>query len=290
MNLQETCGFKMIEHFTYTSIRGHIMGLSLYGADLPKNAATVVYLHGFKGFKDWGFTPYVGARFAAAGIKFLAMNFSHNGIGHDPLEFTELERFRDNTFSLELDEALEVITQYHEGKLFGVQAGTRMGLLGHSRGGGIALLASGHPAITSICTWAAVSTFARYPQQVIDLWQQQGYLDVPNARTGQNMQLGLRIHEDLMAHMDGRLSLPAAVARLQKPLCIIHGDQDEAVSDDDARAIFEWADRALAELHIIGGGTHTFGAKHPFVGTTPHLEDVLGHTLQFFTRHLLASL
>ncbi len=280
----------MIEHFTYCSTRGHMMGLSLYGADLSRDAATVVYLHGFKGFKDWGFTPYVGARFASVGIRFLAMNFSHNGIGDDPIEFTELERFRENTFSLELDEALEVIGKYKEGKLFGASAGVPMGLLGHSRGGGIALLASGHPAIQAICTWASVSTFARYPQHVIDLWRQQGYLDVPNARTGQLMQLGWQIHEDLEAHMDGRLSLTAAVQRLQKPLCIIHGDQDEAVSDADARAIFEWADQARAELHIIQGAGHTFGAKHPFAGTHPHLEDLIGHTLKFFKIHLPASL
>ncbi len=277
----------MIQHFTYTSAQGHIMGLSLYGADLASDAATVVYLHGFKGFKDWGFTPYIAGQFARKGIRFLAMNFSHNGIGNDPLEFTELERFRDNTFSLELQEAMEVIGKYHEGKLFGAAAGVTMGLLGHSRGGGVALLASGHPAIQAVCTWASVATFARYPQHVIDLWQQQGYLDVPNTRTGQLMQLGWRIHEDLIAHMDGRLNLKVAVQRLAKPLCIIHGDADEAVSDADARVIFEWADNARTELHLIRKADHTFGAKHPFTGTNTHLEEVLQHTLSFFIQHLL---
>lgn len=277
----------MIQHLTFTTERGHMTGLSLYGAHLPANAATVVYLHGFKGFKDWGFTPYVGERFMQQGIRLLAMNFSHNGIGSDPMEFTELEKFRENTFSLELDEAIEVIQKYHGGQLFGADAGVTMGLLGHSRGGGIALLASGEAAISAVCTWASVATFARYPQHIVDIWRQQGYLDVPNTRTGQRMQLGWAIHEDLMAHMEGRLSLEAAVKRLQKPLCIIHGDADEAVSDDDARAIFEWADAAQAELHIIRDAGHTFGAKHPFAGTHPHLEEVLQHTMSFFIQHLL---
>jgi dienelactone hydrolase len=285
MNLQATLCV-MIQYFTYTSERGHPMGLSLYDGGLPAAAPTIVYLHGFKGFKDWGFVPYIGARLVAAGMRLLTLNFSHNGVHAHSTEFTELGKFRANTFSLELEEALEVIGKYHAGQLFGVEAGTRIGLLGHSRGGGIALLAAGHPAIRCVCTWAGVSTFARYPQQTIDFWQRQGYLDATNARTGQVMQIDYNLHRDLMAHLPGKLDIEAAVRALAKPLCIVHGDADEAVADADAQAIFEWADQAQAELHLIPGAGHTFGAKHPFEQSHPHLEDALNYTLQFFTSHL----
>ena len=261
------------------------MALSLYGGTLPPETPCVVYLHGFKGFKDWGFTPYLGERFAKAGIRLLAMNFSHNGIGNNPLEFTELEKFRDNTFSLEVDEAREVLEKYSDGRLFGASSNVKMGVLGHSRGGGVALVAfARHPKVAAICTWASASTFARYPKHVIDLWEQQGFLEVPNTRTGQMMHLGWRIHTDLMAHIDDKLSIQKAVSETTKPLCIVHGDADEAVSDGDARALFEWADNTQAELHIIPGAGHTFGAKHPFEGSNPLLEDALGHTLTFFTQ------
>ncbi|MFN8398004.1 MAG: dienelactone hydrolase family protein [Bacteroidia bacterium] len=277
----------MVHHLSYTSERGHPMGLSLYGADLPNNSPCVLYLHGFKGFKDWGWVPYIGERFAGKGIRLLAMNFSHNGIGHNPTEFTELEKFRDNTFSLEVEEAMEVLEQYASGKLFGARPGMALGALGHSRGGGVSLLAfARHPLIKAICTWASVSTFARYPDHVIDLWQQQGYLDVTNARTGQVMQLGWQLHKDLIEHLNGKLSIRNAVSETTKPLCIIHGGADEAVPDADAQALFEWADATQAELHLIPGAGHTFGAKHPFVGTTPELEDALQYTLDFFNQHL----
>lgn len=278
----------MVQHLAYTTERGFVTGLSLYSGHLPADAPTVVYLHGFKGFKDWGFTPYVAEQFVASGMRFLTLNFSHNGIGDDPMEFTELEKFRDNTFSLELEEALEIIGKYAAGRLFGVKSSGMMGLLGHSRGGGIALLAAHHAAIQAVCTWAAVSNFARYPAHIIEAWRQNGVLDVPNARTGQRMQLGFQIHEDLMAHYDGKLSIIGAVKSLQKPLCIIHGEADEAVSADDARAIFEWATQAQAELHLIPAAGHTFGAKHPFEQTHPHLEDAVAHSLEFFTSLLLA--
>jgi uncharacterized protein len=274
----------MVQHFSYTSERGHPMGLSLYGSHLSSKSPCVIYLHGFKGFKDWGFVPYIGQRFMESGIRLLALNFSHNGIGHNPLEFTELEKFRDNTFSLEVEEAREVMRKYSEGKLFGAIAGAPLGALGHSRGGGVALIAfAREPKVQAICTWASVCSFSRYPKHIIDLWQQQGYLDVPNARTGQMMQLGWKIHEDLMAHIDDGLNIQKAVAEMRKPLCIIHGEADEAVPDSDARSIFEWAERAQVELHLIPEAGHTFGAKHPFEQTHHHLEDALAHTMNFFT-------
>jgi dienelactone hydrolase len=281
----------MVQHFSYTSAQGHVMGLSLYGGNLAPETPCILYLHGFKGFKDWGFTPYLGQRFAEAGFRMLAMNFSHNGIGDNPLEFTELEKFRDNTFSLEVEEAREVMEKYSQGKLFGATPGAKMAVLGHSRGGGVALISFATDVkVQAICTWASVSTFARYPKHVIDLWEQQGFLEVPNTRTGQMMHLGWKIHSDLMHHIDGRLSIQKAVAATSKPLCIVHGDADEAVSDADARALFEWADNAQAELHLIPGAGHTFGAKHPFEGTNPLLEDALGHTLTFFHRHLNSAI
>jgi uncharacterized protein len=100
------------------------------------------------------------------------------------------------------------------------------------------------------------------------------------------MQLGWQLHQDLMEHIGGRLNIQAAVAGMRKPLCIVHGTSDESVPEDDARALFEWADSGGAELHLIPGAGHTFGARHPFEQSNPHLEDALNHTLDFFIRHL----
>jgi pimeloyl-ACP methyl ester carboxylesterase len=199
------------------------------------------------------------------------------------MEFTELEKFKNNTFSLEVEEAREVFEKYRKGKLFGARPGVKMGVLGHSRGGGVALVAfCNHSDVKGICTWAAVSNFARYPKAVIDKWREDGVLEIKNARTGQILHLGWQIHEDLMAHQDGKLNIRNAVERCEKPICIIHGENDEAVSSDDARSIFEWAENAKAELHLIPDAGHTFGARHPFEETNPHLEDVIQHTLSFF--------
>ncbi|MBU6324677.1 MAG: alpha/beta hydrolase, partial [Bacteroidetes bacterium] len=39
----------------------------------------VIFCHGFKGFKSWGFYEYMPEAFCEEGLAFLRFNFSHNG-------------------------------------------------------------------------------------------------------------------------------------------------------------------------------------------------------------------
>jgi len=55
-------------------------------------APVVIYSHGFLGFKDWGFIPYVADKFAKAGFVFVRFNFSHNGISENPRKITDFEK------------------------------------------------------------------------------------------------------------------------------------------------------------------------------------------------------
>lgn len=284
----------MKQDLTFTTSRGHQTGLSLYGGDLPADAPCVVYLHGFKGFKDWGFVPFLGESLAKKGFRVLAMNFSHNGIGANPVEFTELDRFRDNTFSLEVEEAQEVVKAYHAGNLFGAAPGANMGLIGHSRGGGIALLASRgmtDPAIfglKAVCTWASVATFFRYPEESLAQWKKDGVIEMLNTRTKQMMQLGWQLAQDLLDHGHDQLNIEKATRMLEIPLCIVHGTEDQAVSVKDAHKLFAWADSNASEFHELAGAGHTFNAIHPFAGSNPSLDAAIAHTYNFFHHHLKA--
>ena len=54
----------------------------------PPPRTAVVVVHGFKGFKDWGFFPHLCEEIAAGGHAVVSFNFSWNGIGaDDPQEF-----------------------------------------------------------------------------------------------------------------------------------------------------------------------------------------------------------
>jgi uncharacterized protein len=276
----------MKQDFEYTTARGHRTAVTLYGADLPPDAPCVVYLHGFKGFKDWGWVPYIAECLDEFGIRLLAPNFSHNGIGPVPDQFTELDKFRDNTFSLEVEEAVEFVQAYCQGKFGAVNDDPQLALLGHSRGGGIALLSAWMlPAVRCVCTWAAVSTFARYPEATIAEWKAAGVLDVVNARTGQVLQLGYQLHEDLLAHLPGSLDIEAAVRALPQPLCIVHGSADLAVPLADGEAIANWS-YPNREFHVIPDADHVMNIRHPWGGTSAALERALSFSFDFFHTHL----
>src|SRR5689334_8311121 len=123
----------------------------------------VLVLHGFKGFKDWGMFPPFSERLAQAGFLAVTPNLSGSGVD-DTGEFSRPERFGHNTFSAELEDASRVIDALMTGRL-GAHAPSTLALVGHSRGGGVAILqTSRDPRVQALVTWAAISTVVRWPE------------------------------------------------------------------------------------------------------------------------------
>jgi len=99
----------MNKDFVLNTKKSEKIRITSYGYENLESAPCLIFVHGFKGFKDWGFWPYSGNYFAERGFFILTFNFSHNGIGENLTEFTELEKFANNTFSLELEDLNEII-------------------------------------------------------------------------------------------------------------------------------------------------------------------------------------
>jgi len=243
------------------------------GADEP--LPTVVFCHGFKGFKDWGPFPAWGRFLAEASFASVLFNFSYNGVSAEaPTEFTELEKFAQNTFTRELDDLAAVI-----------EAAASGGLMGHSRGGGTAILhAARSERVRALATWSSVSGFIERfsPEQVAD-WEKNGYTEVVNSRTGQTMRLGRVLYDDAQAHRE-QLDVTGAAKRIETPWLIVHAADDEAVPFEEAQALNEAA--ADATFEEAEGG-HTFGGAHPFAGdgiddVPPALRRVWKRTRGFF--------
>jgi pimeloyl-ACP methyl ester carboxylesterase len=104
-------------------------------------------------------------------------------------------------------------------------------------------------------------------------------------RTGQMMRLGVGLLDDVEKNTD-RLDIGRAVARLARPLLILHGDQDLSVSIDNGERLAALADPALTAFETIPRTGHTFGAVHPFAGSTDALESAIDRTATFFMKHL----
>lgn len=277
----------MPAQLTHRTHAGNRLQVTAYGTGGEGRRPVILYAHGFKAFKDWGFVPWLGGQAAAAGMIFVAFNFSHNGIGEAPGELTELARFEQNTYSLEVSELREMIQFCRQ--QFSVRGlPPPLGLMGHSRGGGMALLAARrHPEVRAVATWGAISTVDRFVREDREAWRKRGYLEVRNTRTGQVLRVGSQLLDEVERYGRSSLHILEAVRELARPLLIVHGQQDETVPVFEAEQLNIFADPALTTLRIIPRGTHTFGAQHPFAGAPPALEEAIGLTLPFFAEHLL---
>ena len=237
--------------------------------DTDQPAPLVIFSHGFKGFKDWGHFNLVAEHFADAGFVFLKFNFSHNGTTPEkPDEFADLEAFGNNNFSIEVDD-LKLMTNHSlkMNELQGKVIPDQVYLIGHSRGGGITLLAADEePLVKKVVTWASVSRFGHFwEEEVLQQWKEDGVMYIPNSRTKQQMPMYYQSYENFYANAD-RLDIPKAVKSLKAPLLIIHAEDDPVVYADSAKEMHQL--KPESELMLLSEGGHTFGAKHPWDSDT----------------------
>lgn len=253
-------------------------------ADRRRPRAAVLVLHGFKGFKDWGMFPPLADRLARAGFTAVSFNLSGSGVD-DAGEFSFPERFARATFSGDLDDIRSVLDAVSAGAL-GFPTPTSVGLLGHSRGGGLGVLASAaDPRITALVTWSAISHVHRFSPEEIGAWRARGQIDIPNTRTGQVLPIFTDFLDDIEQLGATTLDIKAAAQRLATPWLIVHGEMDSTVPVAEAQALHEASGRR-AELVRLAGTGHTFDAAHPWQGPTPSFVAASDASLGWFTRHL----
>lgn len=283
----------MNKDFVLISSRNEKINITTYGFERLKNSNCIIYIHGFKGFKNWGFVPFLGDYFSKNGFFVITFNFSHNGVGENSTEITEPDKFAKNTFSLEVEELNEIIDAYYN-NFFGensnkraCQSGRRVGIIGHSRGGAVSLLVSfKREEVGAVAVWSSIAKLDRYSERQKKEWKKNGVIEVLNKRTNQMMKLDISLLEDIESNKNGKLNLQNAVNDLNKPLLIVHGEQDLTVPFDEAKQIFDWSDKNKSELYPISSTGHTFDCKHPFEGSSKKFDLVLQKTNEFFTKNL----
>jgi len=250
------------------------------GDDRP----AVVICHGFKGFKDWGFFPVIAEQLARAGFTAVSFNFAGSGVGEDGGTFSELDRFAHVTYSAEvrdLDQILDAVANGSVGL-----APTAIGVLGHSMGGGVAVLqAARDPRVGALVTWAATARFGRlWRAEQVPAWRRTGTLDVTNQRTGEILPLSTDILDDLERNA-ALLDVSQAATLVRVPWLIAHGAADESVPVDDARALHEA--NPQSELLVLDDAGHTFGIKHPWSGSSKAFDRLYQASVAWFSRHLV---
>jgi dienelactone hydrolase len=239
-----------------------------HDAERPSRGKVVV-CHGFKGFRRWGFFPWVGERLASAGWLSAVLDFSMNGIGENPVEFGRLDLFEQNTYIRELEDLDRVLADVNE------RAPGPMGLLGHSRAS---------VDVVVLVTWNGVGKPLRFTDRQLGDWERDGRLEFTNARTGQKMGMSFDFVRDVRKN-PGRFDLAVAATRMRAPHLIVHASADMAVPVEESIELAAGRTSGCRRVEIEGS-THTFGAVHPFEGSTPALERAMDLTLEWFSEHL----
>ncbi len=247
----------------------------------------VIFVHGFKGFKDWGHFNLVANYFANNGFVYVKLNFSHNGTTPEyPVDFVDLEAFGNNNFTKELDDLGNVIDY-----IFSDESGIPPGeislknlyLIGHSRGGGAVILKANEDArVKGIAAWASVDTLSFRTDEVgLAQWKAEGVQYVYNGRTKQNMPLYYQIAEDFLQN-ESRFNIEKAMKNICRSMIAFHGANDEAVPLSAAENLHRW--NPAVRLEIVKNANHTFGGKHPYEeGVLPvNSQFIVEKTVQFF--------
>lgn len=239
--------------------------------------------HGFKGFSRWGFFPYLAQSLARARFRAVSFDFSGSGIGPDRETFTDLDGFAENTYTRELADIDTVIAECDRRGWIG----QGHGILGHSRGGGMAILhASCSARVRALVTWNAISKVRSIDPRLVPEWRARGYVEIPNSRTGQIMKLGTGILDEVEQLEHSTLDIEAAAARLRIPWLIVHGTEDETVPVTSAETLHRRSTSGMTDLMLVKGGNHVFQGTHPLTAPTPQLREVVERTVGFFDRHL----
>jgi esterase/lipase len=289
---RDTQQIKMIKNFKIKNSSGDTLNIDLRYTESNKGKLPLlVFCHGFKGFKDWGCFPYMLDSISANKICCVSFNFSFNGVDNEkdnPALFDKLDLFAKNTFSRELDDLGDVIDWIEsEQKNYNYDF-NNLTLAGHSRGGGIAILKTAEDSrIKKMITLASVAEFNRYGEETLKRWKEEGFIEALNTRTRQKMRMNYTLIEDLEKNRE-RLSIVNAMKRIKVPALIIHGKEDLAVDYSDAEVLFEAGSKKFLSdsttLKLYEKTGHTFGAVHPFAGTTKALENVIRDIVSFIKK------
>ena len=264
---------------------GDVLNTDLrFNTDSKSKNPILIFCHGLKGFKDWGCFPYMLESIAEEEFFTVSFNFSYNGTGltgSDEQEFTRLDLFAKNTISRELDDLEDIILFLTENAGRYDYDLNRIYLMGHSRGGGVAIIKSSQDhRIKKLVTLASVAIFDRYTDRLKKEWKDKGYIETENTRTKQMMRFNYTYLEDLEKNR-GKLDILKAMSKIKIPTLIIHGENDLSVEFTEAQTLYDFSNKETTRLEIYKNANHTFGAEHPFKGTSNIFENVIKNIIEF---------
>ena len=188
-----------------------------------------------------------------------------------------MDSFSSNTISIVLSDVNTVIVYVSITFPY-----TSIFLIGHSRGGGLAIIqAARDKRISKLITWSAIADFSSlWKKEQEKEWILTGRIFVENARTKEKMPLNSTLLDDFNKHK-ADFNILNAAKKVQIPWLILHGDDDVNVKFSVAQELAQ--NQLNAEIQKIEGANHVYGASQPYTSDQlpPHLYQVVEKSLVF---------
>ena len=237
---------------------------------LPESTASaiIVLCHGFKGWKRWGFFPYVAENLQGAGFAALSIDFSHNGTGDDATgdeapHYPRTKLFHVNTVSREFSDLGHVLRLIRGRGIDSLQgASSRIGFFGHSRGALVTLLrALEDDGIAAVCTWSTPFGADIWTDEQKDKWRRNGRLEFTDAGDGSKLSVCASYLDDIAANKH-RYDLQQRISKLRVPHLLVHGSEDLIIDSRCASVLHDTEKQTAKKLVMVTTG-HTFGIPYP---------------------------
>lgn len=223
--------------------------------------ACVVIVHGFKGYKDYGFIPVMAQDLCESGVLVHRINLSTSGMTNDTKTFARPDLFALDTWNRQVEDVQQVVQAIQDGTLDGT--GLPLFLIGHSRGGTTVLLVGGrHGAalkLSGIITINAVDRCCRMNEVEQRAMLERGYTLTESARTGQTLRIESSWLQEQLDEPNAH-DVPLQASRCGVPICVMHGDNDDAVDISAGEAITH---KLNPPLFVLPGSNHVLNMPNP---------------------------
>ena len=255
--------------------------------DGSRKLPVVIICHGFKAFKDWGPFPAIGKYFAVHGFVSVVINFSHNGIGEEPKKFVEHEKFSNNTISIEIDDVKTILNEIElNNSQFSFVDKRKIALVGHSRGGGVSLIAAKEDErVKAVAAWSTIAYFNRYTDEQKRRWREKGFVQLHSVSEQKLFQIKTSLLDDIENNSE-RLDILKAVETLNKPLLIVHGTADIPVKIEEAEKLYAVSNKNFTKFVKLENVGHMYDARHPYKEESPTMNHVLDLTAHWLHTYL----
>ena len=264
-------------------------GETMHGSThLPDGVAmgAVLLLHGFKGYKDYGFLPHLAGTLTQAGFIVHRVNLSHSGMQHGHGDF-DTDLFERDTWNRTIEDLHVLCAKIDKGHLAGDGRGTV--LMGHSRGGAAVLAAAGRHAadgalgaLRGVVALSAPCRLNGLDDRTAASLLAEGSLASPSSRTGQALRVGALWLQEQLDDPEGH-DLSSLMSAIQAPVLLVHGADDPTVPATDAVRLAQCAPDCV-QVHLVEDADHVFTTPNPFdmaAEPSPQLADAEAAILSF---------